>query len=352
MRSPRCSVRSQKKMPGPVRESTCPAMMAEPIVPGRGLPVNQPATVVLDGTWSVPSRLTPRWISLVRIASDGILSQVGRAACGPVASVAGRTVCSVGAGIGTGRAGSGAACTGDRAEVASPAAPTPTASSPAPSAATAASRRGDRGEDKPEGRSEDRPEDRRSQGRCRDVHRPKVVPATCRHDGGASAASVSGAACPGVSRMPRSGTVTPGVCIFCQAGSHQSSGGQLSTGIGPVGPLYPIPLPIPTGPLRRLSGKAEYTRSALIQRNEILRPLHGNPPAPVPSPMVPNGPGSRPRSTPSRPGVIALRVAGRTSGQGCAHLAGCACLGGSGGAAQVGRVVFPAGDQVGAGFTY
>src|SRR6185437_7185050 len=290
MRSPRCSVRSQKKMPGPVRESTCPAMMAEPIVPGRGLPVNQPATVVLDGTWSVPSRLTPRWISLVRIASDGMLSQVGRAACGPVASVAGRTVCSVGAGIGAGRGGSGAACTGDRAEVASPAAPTPTASSPAPSAATAASRRGDRGEDRPAGRSEDR----RSQGRCRAVHRPKVVPATCRHDGGASAASVSGAACAGVSRMPRSGTVTPGVCIFCQAGSHQSSGGQVSTGIGPVGPLYPIPLPIPTGRLRRLSGKAEYTRSALIQRNEKLRPLHSNPPAPVPSPMVPNGPGSRP----------------------------------------------------------
>ena len=62
-------------------------MMAEPIVPGRGLPVNQPATVVLDDTWSVPSRLTPRWISLVRIASDGMLSQVGRAACaGPARS--------------------------------------------------------------------------------------------------------------------------------------------------------------------------------------------------------------------------------------------------------------------------
>ena len=119
--------------------------------------------------------------------------------------------------------------------MASPAAPTLTASSPTPSAVTAASRRGDRGED--------RSEDRRSQGRCRDVHRPKVVPATCRHDGGASAAGVSGAACAGASRMPRSGTVMPGVCIFCQAGSHQSSGGQESTGIGPVGPLYPIPLP-------------------------------------------------------------------------------------------------------------
>jgi len=54
--------------------------------------------------------------------------------------------------------------------------------------------------------------------------------------------------------------------------------------------------------------------------------------------MVPNGPGSRPRITPSRPEVMALRVTSRTSCQGCAHLAGCACLGGSGGAAQVGRV--------------
>src|SRR5262245_43821158 len=75
--SRRCRRGVQKKMPGPERESTCPAMMAEPIVPGRGLLVYQPATVVLDGTWSVPFRLTPRWISLVRIASDGMLSQVG-----------------------------------------------------------------------------------------------------------------------------------------------------------------------------------------------------------------------------------------------------------------------------------
>src|SRR5262249_24406243 len=132
MRSPRCSVRSQKKMPGPVRESTCPAMMAEPIVPGRGLLVYQPATVVLDGTWSVPSRLTPRWISLVRIASDGMLSQVGRAAGGPVASVAGRTVRSVGAGTGAGLGGSGAACTGDRAGGARAGAPAPPGQQPAP----------------------------------------------------------------------------------------------------------------------------------------------------------------------------------------------------------------------------
>src|SRR6185369_3543132 len=142
MRSPRCRVRSQKKIPGPVRESTCPAITAEPTVPGRGLPVYQPATVVLFGTWSVPLELTPRWISLVLIPSDGMLSQVGRAACWPVLTEAGSTLCSVGAGIGVGRGGSGAACTGDRAEVTSPVAPTPTVASPAPSAATASSRLG------------------------------------------------------------------------------------------------------------------------------------------------------------------------------------------------------------------
>src|SRR5690242_14433028 len=236
MRSPRCRVRSQKKIPGPVRESTCPAMTAEPTVPGRGLPVYQPATVVLLGTWSVPLELTPRRISLVLIPSDGMLSQVGLAACWPAVSEVGSTVRSVGAGIGAGRGGSGAACTGDRAEVASPAAPTPTASSPAPSAATATSRL-----DLPERR----PGSRRSQGRCRDVHRPKVAPATCRHDGGASSPCASGSAGTGTSTMPRSGTVTPGDCIACQAGSHQSSGMQASTGIGPVGPLYPICSPTP-----------------------------------------------------------------------------------------------------------
>src|SRR4029077_9059045 len=104
------------------RESTCPAMTAEPTVPGRGLPVNQPATVVRFGTWSVPLELTPRWISLVLIPSDGMLSQVGRAACWPVLTEAGSTLCSVGAGIGVGRGGGGGACAADRDAVAHPAA--------------------------------------------------------------------------------------------------------------------------------------------------------------------------------------------------------------------------------------
>src|SRR6516164_7779193 len=233
MRSPGRKVRSQKKMPGPVRESTCPAMIAEPTMPGRGLPVYQPATAVLDGTWSVPSRLTPRWISLVRTPIDGMLSDTGRAACWPVATEAGATVRPVGAGIGAGRAGSGAACAGERADTVRPVVPTPTATSPAPSTTAAASRR----------------DDRRSHGRCRDVHRLKVVPATRRQDGGDPSAGVPGSAIPaaGAAQTPRSGTVTPGDCAACQAGSHQSSGRQLSAGIGPVCPLYPIVLPIPNG---------------------------------------------------------------------------------------------------------
>ncbi len=38
----------------------CPAITEEPIWPGRGLPVYQPATEVLDGTWSVPCLVMPR----------------------------------------------------------------------------------------------------------------------------------------------------------------------------------------------------------------------------------------------------------------------------------------------------
>ena len=75
-----------------------------------------------------------------------------------------------------------------------------------------------------------------------------MVPATRRQDGGDSAARVPDPAIPaaGAFQMPRSGTVTPGDCTACQAGSHQSSGRQVSTGMGPVCPLYPMALPIPT----------------------------------------------------------------------------------------------------------
>src|ERR1022692_3868897 len=50
----------------------CPTMMAEPMAPGRGLPVYQPATDVVEGTCNAPSDCRP---SLIRLGlqSDGAL---------------------------------------------------------------------------------------------------------------------------------------------------------------------------------------------------------------------------------------------------------------------------------------
>src|SRR5580692_11411106 len=132
MRSPGRSVRSQKKMPTPVRESTCPAMTAAPTAPGRGPPVNQPATVVVAGTCSVPLVVMPRSMSEVLIPSAGTLSQVGLAGTAAVAIEAGSTVAPDGAGMGFGLTGIGTVAAGDRAATATPAVPTHMATSPAP----------------------------------------------------------------------------------------------------------------------------------------------------------------------------------------------------------------------------
>src|ERR1700756_1845015 len=77
MRSPRCMVRSQKKTPGPERESTWPAITADPVAPGRGLLVYQPTTVVLLGTWRVPFRLRPRFTIGAFTPRAGMVSQTG-----------------------------------------------------------------------------------------------------------------------------------------------------------------------------------------------------------------------------------------------------------------------------------
>src|SRR5215470_10083628 len=111
-------------------------MMADPTAPGRGPPVNQPATVVVVGTCSVPSLFSPRLISLVRTPMDGMLSEVGRATFGAVTAdpaVADGAVGSDGAGIGAGLAGSDAAWAGESATT-RPTVPTAMAASPAPSA--------------------------------------------------------------------------------------------------------------------------------------------------------------------------------------------------------------------------
>ena len=58
----------------------CPAMTEEPISPGRGLPVYQPATEVLDGTWSVPCRVMPSVIRLVCTPIAGMVRDTGAGA--------------------------------------------------------------------------------------------------------------------------------------------------------------------------------------------------------------------------------------------------------------------------------
>src|SRR5580698_3333732 len=117
-------------------------MTAAPTAPGRGLPVYQPATAVLDGTWRVPFARRPRWTSEVRTPITGMLSQTGRAACWVVDRAAGSAVGADGAAIGDGLAGSGTVCWGDSAAAARPVLPTATATSPPASASAASRRRG------------------------------------------------------------------------------------------------------------------------------------------------------------------------------------------------------------------
>src|ERR1700689_1998338 len=136
-------------------------MTAAPTAPGRGLPVYQPATAVLDGTWRGPFGRRPGWTSAGRPAVD-------RAAGGGVGED--------GAAIGDGLAGSGTVCWGDSAAAARPVLPTATATSPPASASAASRRRGVR----------------RSQGSRRDVHNPRVVARTCPQAGGGLDSSGSG----------------------------------------------------------------------------------------------------------------------------------------------------------------
>src|SRR5580698_7994882 len=200
-------------------------MTAAPTAPGRGLPVYQPATAVLDGTWSVPFARRPRATSEVRTPITGMLSQTGRAACWVDDSDAGSAVGADGAGIGDGRAGSGTACCGESAAAARPVLPTATATSPAPSASTASRRRGAR----------------RSQGRRRAVHKPRVVARTWPHAGAGFGGCVSGTVADGAtsagSQTAAAGSLASGDFTDSQAGSHQSSGRHVSSGAGAAAPL-------------------------------------------------------------------------------------------------------------------
>src|SRR5579872_6668224 len=139
MRSPTRIFLSQKKMPGPVRESTCPAMTADPVAPGAGLPVYQPATVVVLGTWRVPLRLRPRLTIGAFTPMAGMVNSTGLGVGWTADSETGPTVWPVGTATGDGRAASRTGGEEVRATT-RPAVPAPAASSPALSIAADRSR--------------------------------------------------------------------------------------------------------------------------------------------------------------------------------------------------------------------
>src|ERR1700722_5423827 len=53
-------------------------MTADPMAPGRGLAVYQPATAVDGGTWRAPPAVSPRRMRLVCTPIDGMVSATGR----------------------------------------------------------------------------------------------------------------------------------------------------------------------------------------------------------------------------------------------------------------------------------
>src|SRR5580700_10213919 len=140
MRSPGLTFFSQKNTPGPVRESTCPAMTADPVAPGRGLPVYQPATVVVLGTCRVPFRLRPRLLIGALTPMAGMVSQTGLGVGWTADSETGTTVWPDGTATGDGRAASRAAGGDEVRATTRPAVPAPAASSPALSIAADSSR--------------------------------------------------------------------------------------------------------------------------------------------------------------------------------------------------------------------
>src|SRR6266566_4928799 len=72
-------------------------MMDEPTAPGRGLPVNQPATVVVDGTCIEPPAARPSVIRLVFTPISGMVSETGLATWA-TADCGGATIGPVGTG--------------------------------------------------------------------------------------------------------------------------------------------------------------------------------------------------------------------------------------------------------------
>src|SRR5260370_18731770 len=118
-------------MPGPVRESTWPTMTADPVAPGRGLPVYQPATVMVRGSWREPFRLRPRLMIGAFTPMAGMVSQTGLGVGWTADSETGTTVRPDGTATGDGRAASRTAGADDVRATTRPTIPAPVATSPA-----------------------------------------------------------------------------------------------------------------------------------------------------------------------------------------------------------------------------
>jgi len=88
MVSPRCRAPRRKKTAGPFWLSTCPSMTDDPIWPGVAeylYHAARPAFVLTEGTWTVPSALSPRCSSVESTPMAGICTDTGseRASDGP-----------------------------------------------------------------------------------------------------------------------------------------------------------------------------------------------------------------------------------------------------------------------------
>src|SRR6202161_2894879 len=112
----------------------CPAITEDPISPGRGLPVYQPATEGDVGTWRVPWAVRPSLVSLVRTPMAGMVRNTGGGAA------AGGEECGAGTadpdGTGTDTRAGWSVAAGWPVSMTSPAAPSASTSSPPTRAAT------------------------------------------------------------------------------------------------------------------------------------------------------------------------------------------------------------------------
>src|ERR1017187_1190497 len=109
----------------------CPTMMAEPMAPGRGLPVYQPAADVVDGTCNAPFGCRPSLIRLVLTPISGMVSDTGLATGAGAADCGGATIWRGGAGRALTPAACGRVAGVEYRHRSTPAAPVTSAARPA-----------------------------------------------------------------------------------------------------------------------------------------------------------------------------------------------------------------------------